>query len=70
MTAMGDQLLRSARVVVLVARVHRPELAAVNRQQFAAEELQPPAQQRERPRDGFQRQEIIFPKIRDGLEVG
>ena len=58
-----------AALIVLVPRVDRPELAPVDGQQLAPEQLQLAAEHRELPRHRPQRLEIVLPEIRDGLEV-
>jgi len=57
-------------VEVLVARVDRPKLAAVDGQQFAAEEFQFAAQERELPADRGERLEVVLAEVGDGFEVG
>jgi hypothetical protein len=49
----GDEVLELVGIEVLVARVDRRELAAINGQQSPAEEFQLPAQQGELPRHGL-----------------
>lgn len=55
---------------VVVAAVHRAELAAVNGQQFTAEEIELAAEENELAMNRLERFEIILPEIGDGLEVG
>src|ERR1035437_2768921 len=49
-----DEVLEFGGIKILIARVDRRELAAINGQQFPAEQFQLPAQQGELPRHGFE----------------
>ncbi len=66
----GNQILKLVRIEVLVARIDRRELAAVNGQQLPAKKFQLAAQQGELPRHGLERLEIVFAEVGNGLEVG
>ena len=49
-----DEVLEFGGIKILVAGIDRRELAAINGQQFPAEQFQLPAQQGELPRHGFE----------------
>ena len=64
-----NQFLKFEGVEILVTRIDRRELAPVYGQQLSAEEFQLAAQQRELPRHGLERFEVVLAKVGDGLEV-
>ena len=66
----GDQILELVGIEVLVAGVDRRELAAVNGEQLAAEEIELAAEQGKlavQSTDGF---EVVLAEVGNGLEVG
>jgi hypothetical protein len=55
--------------VTPVAGIHRPDLAVVDREQLAAEQVEPSAQHDELPAHPLERRGVIAAEVRDGLEV-
>jgi hypothetical protein len=55
---------------VLVPRVHRLELAAIDRRHGVSEQVQSPAQLDKPVAGGTGRRTVVLPEVGDGLEVG
>ena len=64
-----DEFLQRSRREVPVLVVDRLDARAVHRQQLAPEQIKPPAQDHELPKNLFERGAIVAPEIGDGLEV-
>jgi len=67
---VGEEFLELARIEVLIPRIDRAKLAAINGQQFPAEQIQFPTQQGKLPRHRFEGFQVVLAEICDGLEVG
>ena len=67
---LREQDTQLARAEVTVLGVLRPELAAVDGHQFAAEKVELPTEQGELAAHPFEGQSVILAEVGDGLEVG
>lgn len=67
---LGERGAQLRRAEIAPLAVDRPELAAVDGDQFATEQFQFPTHQRELATDRAQRGEVVLAEIGDGLEVG
>ncbi len=64
-----DEFSQRSRREVPILVVDRLDARAVNRQQFASEQIEIPAQDHELPKNLLERGAIVAPEIGDGLEV-
>src|SRR5208337_5265512 len=64
-----DEFLQRPRREVAVFVVDRLDARAIDRQQLAPEQIKPPAQDHEFPKNLFEGGAIVAPEIGDGLKV-
>jgi len=70
LVGLADEPLERGAGEVAVLVVDRLEPRAIHRQQLAAEQVEPPAQQHELAEDRLERGAVGAPEVGDGLEVG
>ena len=67
---VGEEFLEFAGIEVLIPRIDCAELAAVNGQEFAAEQTELAAEQRELPGEGLEGFEVVLAEVGNGFEIG